>query len=420
MNLKLFILTLLSIVFIVIESCAQFKQEVKNVAIFVYQGVELFDFAGPGEVFVAAGRQSQVINFNVYTVAATAEEVVSQTFLKVIPNYTIANCPPPDIIVLPGGATNIPLKNPKIIDWIREANKESEITLSVCTGAFLLVKAGLLENLKATTHWGSIDALRKSYPNTVVLEETKFVDNGKIITSGGVSSGIEGSLHVVSRLAGQPTTERVARYMEYGKWNTRIGVVENESEFIVSVKKEGFEKAISTNSSNQIFYGELLNLGNQYLEKENTKEAVTIFEYLVKEFPVAETYEHLGKARKLMGMSVPPTESDLIELFESGQVDKATDLYKQTRIDYKAWIMFSESRINRLGYQLMNAERYSIAIGAFTLNTLEFSDSFNVWDSLAEAYLKSGDSKLAKKYYKKSLELNPENSNARDVLASLE
>ncbi len=413
-------LILLVFSLVISSACiSQYKQEVKNVAIFINEGIELFDFAGPGEVFVAAGRQSPVLDFNVYTVAATADEVVSQTFLKVIPNYTLDNCPPPDIIVLPGGATGIPLRNPKVIDWIKKANNDSEITLSVCTGAFLLAKAGLLEGLKATTHWGSIQALRKSYPNTVVLEETKYVDNGKIITSGGVSSGTEGSLHVVNRLAGAAAAKRVAKYMEYGNWDTRIGLVVNEGDFISAVKNDGFGKALSTNKSN-IFYGELLNLGNAYLEKSNIEEATAIFEYLVSEFPVDETYEHVGKTYKKQGKYAPPSQSELTELIEAGNGVKATTLYEKAKKEYPKWIMFSENDFNGLGYRLMNAGKKSESIVAFTLNSAEFPNSFNVWDSLAESHLKSGNKKIARKYYPKSLELNPENTNAKDVLASLD
>jgi transcriptional regulator GlxA family with amidase domain len=213
MKIKIKILSILCLVAALEVSLGQHSQDVKNVAIFIHQGVELFDFAGPGEVFVAASRQSPTIDFNVYTVAADPQEITSQTFLKVTPNYTLENCPDPDIIILPGGATGIPLRDQRVIDWIKAAHEQAEVTLSVCTGAFLLGKAELLEGLKATTHWGSIESLRRQYPNTEVLEETKFVDNGKIITSGGVSSGTEGSLHLVSRIAGKHTAEGVARYI---------------------------------------------------------------------------------------------------------------------------------------------------------------------------------------------------------------
>ncbi len=405
---------------IALPSFAQFKPEVKNVAIFVHQGVELFDFAGPGEVFVAAGRQSPVIDFNVYTVAATEDQVTSQTFLKIIPNYSIDNCPPPDVIVLPGGATGIPLKNPKVIEWIKKANEGSEVTLSVCTGAFLLGKAGLLEGLKATTHWGSIASLRKNYPNTEVLEETKFVDNGKIVTSGGVSSGTEGSLHVVSRLAGQVTAKKVARYMEYNSWDNRLGLIDKESAFMQAVKTDGFEKALAALGEVNIFYGEMLNLGIEYLEKEEAKKALPIFKYLTKKYRVTETFEFLGKAYKKMGKEVPPGEREFIGLIKAGEMDKAMALYEDIRQKYPDWLIFGEAGLNRLGYQLMSLGKMELAMKVFTLNAEEFPDSFNVWDSLAECYLKSGDKKTAKKYYQRSLELNPENTNATKVLESMD
>ncbi len=264
---------------------AQSEKEVKNVAIFVHEEVELFDFAGPGEVFEVASRYGSSIKFNVYTVAATEDQITSQTFLKIIPNYSIENCPPPDILVLPGGMTSIPLRNPKVIDWIKKVNEDTDITLSVCSGVHLLGKAGLLEGIKATSHWGAIPILRKKYPNTEVLENTKFVDNGKIITSGGVSSGIEGSLHVVSRLAGKETAEKVARYMEYNNWDNRVGLVVQENPFISLVKKQGFKKAYPKLGESKVFHGELLNLCIDYLENNKVGEALPILEYLTKEYP---------------------------------------------------------------------------------------------------------------------------------------
>lgn len=412
---------LFAIPLIMYTSCfAQFEQEVKNVAIFVHEGVELFDFAGPGEVFVAAGRQSPVLDFNVYTVAATTEQVISQTFLKIIPNYSIDNCPAPDIIVLPGGATNIPLKYPKVIEWIKSANESTDLTLSVCTGAFLLGKAGLLDGLKATTHWGSIEGLRQSYPNTEVLEEIKFVDNGKIITSGGVSSGTEGSLHVISRLAGKVAAQKVARYMEYSNWDDRIGLVEHESAFISAVKRDGFEKALAKADEEHIFYGELFNLGMAYLENHQAQEALPILEYLAKKYPVNETYEYLGKTYKKIGKSAPPSESDILDLINSGEVSKAAALYSKGRKDRPEWFIFGERTINYLGYKLLNEGETKDAIQVFKMNAQEYPESFNVWDSLAEAYLNSGNKKFARKYYEKSLELNPENTNAGDKLASMD
>lgn len=398
---------------------AQFEQESLNVAIFVHEGVELFDFAGPGEVFVAAGYQSSVFDFNVYTVAASEEEVTSQTFLKIIPNYSIHNCPPPDIIVLPGGNTGIPLKDPTVIDWIKVANENAQLTLSVCTGAFLLGKAELLEGLKATTHWGSIESLRRNYPNTTVLEDTKFIDNGKIITSGGVSSGVEGSLHVVSRMAGKPAAKKVARYMEYNNWDNRTGLVEKENEFISAIKTKGFENALKDASESTAFYGELLNLGAEFLEKGAISKALPILEYLAKEYPVSESFEYLTEGYKKAGKPAPPLRSEIATLFDEGQVEKAIAKLEQATADFPNWIIVSENDMNRAGYRLMNEGQTASAIQIFELNTKIYPHSFNVWDSLAEGYLRNDQPELATKYYKKSIEINPNNTNGKKMLEKI-
>lgn len=398
-NSALHLVSILSIsLSAVTPALAQFEQEVKNVAIFIHEGVELFDFAGPGEVFVAAGRQSPVLDFNVYTVAPTGEEVTSQTFLRVIPNYSIENCPPPDVIVLPGGATSIPLRYPKVIAWIQRSHVDADLTLSVCTGAFLLGKAGLLDGLKATTHWGSIERLRAQYPNTEVLEETKFVDNGRIVTSGGVSSGTEGSLHVVSRMAGQATAERVARYMEYNNWDGRLGLIEKENAFIAAVRSSGFEAALAQHAGTPVFYGELLNLASEYLENGRAAEALPLLRHLTKRYPVMETYTLLGSAFAQLGKEAPPSETRMLAMIRDGGLDRALKVYAQTKEAHPQWVLFSEAAMNRLGYEFMNAGRMDEAIRVFLLNTREYPYAFNTWDSLGEACLKSGETDLARQY----------------------
>jgi transcriptional regulator GlxA family with amidase domain len=187
-------------------------RKIKNVAIFIHEGVELLDFSGPGEVFAAAGQGRA---FSVYTVALKEDAITSQGFVRIKPQYTIFNCPPPDIVVLPGGNTRIPLNEPEVIEWIKNATQHAEVMLSVCTGAFLLAKAGLLDGREATTHWGSIERLRQAAPQARVRENRRFVDSGKIVTSAGVSAGIDGALHVVDRLLGRTAALETARYMEY-------------------------------------------------------------------------------------------------------------------------------------------------------------------------------------------------------------
>jgi transcriptional regulator GlxA family with amidase domain len=184
----------------------------RSVAIFLYPGVEVLDFSGPAEVFAATDDGKA---FNVFTVAAAAEPIISQGFLKVVPQYTIKDCPAPDILVIPGGSVRSSVNNPDVVEWVKTSSEKSEVVLSVCTGVFLAGKAGLLEGQAATTHWAFIDRLKAAHPGTTVKENVRFVDNGKVVTAAGVSAGIDGALHVVKRLHGPEEARKTARYMEY-------------------------------------------------------------------------------------------------------------------------------------------------------------------------------------------------------------
>jgi putative intracellular protease/amidase len=204
---------------------AQAKEEARvpqsytrNVAIVLYEGVELLDFAGPGEVFAAAAHQGSdrgALAFQVYTVAATRQPIKSQGFVTITPHHGIDDAPPPDILVIPGGASNVMLTNEKFMSWANRAMKNAKLTLTVCTGAFVPAKAGLLDGHSATTHHGSFERLRKLAPRTTVIEGKRFIDNGAIITTAGVSAGIDGALHAVARLLGRNVADATASYMEY-------------------------------------------------------------------------------------------------------------------------------------------------------------------------------------------------------------
>ncbi len=190
------------------------KSNVLNVAIVVWDGVELLDFAGPGEVFAAA-RSDDGRSFQVFTVAASKQPIVSQGFLSINPQYAIDDCPPVDIMVLPGGGTSNVTGDEKLMAWVKKQTASSQITLSVCTGAFVLAENGSLNDLDATTWHGAVDRLRQQFPNVRVHADRRFIDNGRIITSAGVSAGIDSSLHVVSKLFGEESAVNTARYMEY-------------------------------------------------------------------------------------------------------------------------------------------------------------------------------------------------------------
>jgi transcriptional regulator GlxA family with amidase domain len=195
-----------------------------NVAIVVQNGMELLDFAGPGEVFAAAGS-SDARPFRVFTIGATKASVTSQGFAEIVPDYTIGNSPRVDILVIPGGGHGNLINDPRMMSWIGHTVGSARYTLSVCTGALVLAAGGFLDGKEATTWFGAIDRLRTAAPRTIVHEKTRFVDNGTIITTAGISAGIDGSLHLVSRLLGAEAAEGVARYMEYDSWKPNAGLI---------------------------------------------------------------------------------------------------------------------------------------------------------------------------------------------------
>lgn len=190
-----------------------------NVAILIFDGVQIIDYTGPFEVLGSRSRR------NVYTVAEKADAVTTNMGMKVIPNYTFENQPAPDILVIPGGGNSTPgpgaravgvqMDNKRVIDWIRENGKKAKYVMSVCNGAFLLAKAGMLQNLSATTTAGMIEDLAKYSPTTKLVFDKRFVDNGKVITTAGLSSGIDGSLHLIEKLDGIGWAKMIAYGIEY-------------------------------------------------------------------------------------------------------------------------------------------------------------------------------------------------------------
>jgi transcriptional regulator GlxA family with amidase domain len=200
----------------------------KKIAIVLFDDVEVLDFAGPFEVFSVCGRSAgNSVPFNVYTVAEKST-IIARNNLIITPNFLLSNCPKPDIFLIPGGggytADGTPfgsrreMDNLVLLDWIKEQNKTSELVLSVCTGSLILAKAGLLNGQSATTHHGAVEAMRAIAPNTKLLPEERWVDNGRIILSAGVSAGIDMSLYVISKLLGKQVADETARYMQYDHW----------------------------------------------------------------------------------------------------------------------------------------------------------------------------------------------------------
>jgi transcriptional regulator GlxA family with amidase domain len=188
----------------------------RTLAILIFDEVEVLDLCGPFEVFSVANRFIDPFAFNVLTVAEKAGPVVTRGGLSVNPHHRLADCPRPDVLLVPGGqGTRKEMHNPALIDWIRQASEKAELILSVCTGALLLAKAGLLDGLETTTHHEAINLLRQTAPDTIVHSDRRFVDNGRVICSAGIAAGIDMSLHVLGRLLSQEVAVQTAMHMEY-------------------------------------------------------------------------------------------------------------------------------------------------------------------------------------------------------------
>jgi len=194
------------------------KDYTRNVAIVIYNNVQPLDWTGPYEVYNDAGGFGSVSGkraFNVYTVSKSDEPLNGQG-LMIKPTYSIKNAPKPDIVVFPGGpATSEINADPEFFAWAKKVATEAEIAQSVCTGAFVLGEAGLLDGLTVTTFYNAIEGLQRTYPNAKVTDGMRYADSGKIVTTAGISAGIDGSLHVVARLLGRRVADQTARYMEY-------------------------------------------------------------------------------------------------------------------------------------------------------------------------------------------------------------
>jgi putative intracellular protease/amidase len=177
-------------------------------AILIFDGVQIIDYTGPYEVFGQAG-------FDTFTVAEKPEPITTSMGMIVTPNYTLDDGPQPDVLIIPGGHIDDALNSPKVIRWIQEKEKGARHVLSVCNGAFILARTGLLDGLSTTTFYDLIDDLKRAAPKTKVLSDRRYVDNGKYISTAGISSGIDGSLHVVSKIRGLGPAQMVALNMEY-------------------------------------------------------------------------------------------------------------------------------------------------------------------------------------------------------------
>jgi putative intracellular protease/amidase len=218
------------------RAAAQGKTEAKlNVGILVFNDVQIIDYTGPYEVLGSGGKR------NVFTVAEKPDAITTNMGMRVVPNYTFETAPKIDILILPGGgnidtgpkgrAVGAQLQNPKLMKWVKDTAARATYVMSVCNGAFFLAANGLLENMPATTTAGFIPRLVDFSPTTKPVYDKRFVDNGKFITTAGLTSGMDGALHLIERLEGRGWAKQTALNLEYN-WQP-------ESEFSRASLAEG-------------------------------------------------------------------------------------------------------------------------------------------------------------------------------------
>ena len=179
-----------------------------TVSILLFDHVEIIDFAGPWEVFGGAG-------YKIFTVAEKTEPINSVYGQRLVADYTFENSPRADVLLVPGGGVRDATNNANLIKWVQDNANGSKYLMSVCTGAFILAKAGLLDGLQATTVRGGIDQLATAGKNIKVVYDKRYVDNGKIITTAGLSSGIDGAFYLVGKMLGKAEAQKVALGIEY-------------------------------------------------------------------------------------------------------------------------------------------------------------------------------------------------------------
>lgn len=193
----------------------------KTVGILVFNDIEVLDFCGPFEVLSVARldeskRLETLSPFDVKLISMTKEVVFTKGNMKVIPDFDFETCPKLDILIVPGGmGTRKLMYDENVLDFIQQKAKEVELLTSVCTGSLILANAKLLEGVNATTHWKSLERLENEFKNVKVCKDKHFVEDGNIITSAGISAGIDMALHIVKRYCTEEVAKATAKHMEY-------------------------------------------------------------------------------------------------------------------------------------------------------------------------------------------------------------
>ncbi|WP_422858608.1 DJ-1/PfpI family protein [Flagellimonas sp. S174] len=248
------------------------KTNRKKIGFYLQSGVEILDLAGPMEVFNYAG-------YDVFTISKTKDPIYAQGIMKVIPDYNISDAPESELLVFFGGNAVLPSKDMELINWVKAQNPK--YYFSVCSGALILAASGILDGKQATTFRYTLEVLEKKYPKVEVLRGARYVDNGKVITTAGVSAGIDGALHVVAKLKGLPVAAQTAFYMEYD-WTPNKGISFPDDNPYTSMNKvevlKDYEGIFTSNGRDELAFT-LDEKGRQlYMERDGKRHPVFYIE----------------------------------------------------------------------------------------------------------------------------------------------
>lgn len=192
------------------------RDALMHIGIYVYPDAEVLDFAGPFEVFSTANRLAETgRGVGVSLIAEHLEPVTARGGFQVQPHASLNRHAPLAALIVPGGVHHAQLHKQHVMAWLQAQAQCTQIMASVCTGAFLLAQAGVIKHQRVTTHWEDIPDLRARFPRLDVVDQVRWVDEGSVITSAGISAGIDMSLHLLARLCGQHLARATARQMEY-------------------------------------------------------------------------------------------------------------------------------------------------------------------------------------------------------------
>lgn len=376
---------------------AQIK-EPKKVLFFVYDGIEIMDFTGPMEVLAAAG-------YKIYTVG-DKDTIISRGILKIIPDYNFTKSkeyPKPDIVAVFGGSAHMQWENEKYQKFLKEITKHSEINFSVCDGAFWFGGIGLLDNKSSTTYHWLISELQKQFPKTKTYENVKYIDNGNLITSAGVSAGIDAAFYLVSKLKGNAFAQEVADKIEYDHWKPGTGKI-IESEITVNAKNNGY--IVLVNDVTKLFKGEIINLSEWYLDSGKMDDAKSCIDYVMKNYQLTDLDYSLA-AKILQAKKVkdaPLTKAQFTDLIKGGGISKAKEIFKQTKKAYPNWIYLNQDDLLYIGYyDFQNKNQWDKALEIYELNYEMFPDYFYCLAYIGEIYALKKDYSIAIKYMEQAM-----------------